>query len=346
MAPAGYDDDPPPDGPADDSSLFDELFVAGAQFQEETAAQRAARAEEARREERSREQQAKRQEKREKVASRFGRKPSATTPSGGRRALAFGLFGAVVLITWLLGGHGGPSEEAQQAEGTERETTQTEGTPRETTSRPDTVRVTHAIPSDVQSTPLAVDTLRTEIDIASRWLASQTGGRTLRFAEEGAEVAIAEQRLSITSAELASRTDAAVTIQDELRHGEGGDDVIRLVFAPVRFPDKRCGETSGTLVIIWVGSCDADPSAAIAEFGDGTTTVIAHELMHALGAVESCAPNHGRDGHVTDDPTDLMYVGQDAAPGPGKVLDPGRDDYFEHGNDGCWDIARHPVWRD
>lgn len=323
MAPAGYDDDPPPDGPADDSSLFDELFVAGAQFQEETAAQRETRAAEERREERRREQQ----EKRQKLASRFG---------GRRRALAFGLFGAVVLVIWLLGRGGEPSEEADQAAETEQEAD----------PRPTTLRVTHAIPADVQSTPLAVDTIRTEIDIVSRWLASQTGGRTLPFAEEGAEVAIAEQRLSITSAELAARTDAAVSIQDELRHGEGDDAVIRLVFAPVRFPDKRCGETSGTLVIVWVGSCDVDPSADIDEFGDGTTTIIAHELMHALGAVESCAPNHGRDGHVMDDRTDLMYVGQDAAPGPEKVLDPGRDDYFEHDNDGCWDIARHPAWRE
>jgi hypothetical protein len=30
------------------------------------------------------------------------------------------------------------------------------------------------------------------------------------------------------------------------------------------------------------------------------------EDIHVLGAVEPCAPHYGRNGHVVDDPADLM----------------------------------------
>jgi hypothetical protein len=323
MAPAGYDDDPSgaSDGPADDSSLFDELFVAGAQYREETAAERAARADEERREQRRRDQQ----EKRQRVASRLG---------GRRRALAFGLLAVAVLITWRLGWGTRPSGQAEESKEAEA-----------ADPLPTAFVVTHAVPADVQSSPLALETIRAELDITSRWLASQTGGRTLRFIEESGKVAIDERRLSISSTALAGRTDAAAALKEELSIGDRAH-AIRLVFAPVRFADQRCGETSGRqLVIIWTGSCGVEPLAPVKVFGDGTTATIAHEAMHALGAVEPCAPHHGGNGHVVDDRTDLLYDGPDPAPEPERVLDPGRDDYFDHHNDGCWDVAKHPAWR-
>ncbi|MGH9042149.1 MAG: hypothetical protein ACRDZ3_18175 [Acidimicrobiia bacterium] len=164
------------------------------------------------------------------------------------------------------------------------------------------------------------------------------------MAPEGGQVAIDERPMSLVTTDLAGKTNAATVLDEDLDHIEASTDVIQVVFAPVRFPDQRCGESARRLVIIWIGSC-LQSSPTIAEFGDGTTTTIIHEIMHALGAVETCAPHHGRDGHVVDDRTDLMYVGSDAAPASERVLDPGRDDYFLHGNDGCWDVARHPAWR-
>jgi len=34
-----------------------------------------------------------------------------------------------------------------------------------------------------------------------------------------------------------------------------------------------------------------------------------HEILHTLGVVATCAPNHTLSGHVSDDPRDLMYAG-------------------------------------
>ncbi|HEY3240961.1 MAG TPA: hypothetical protein VGL92_15440 [Acidimicrobiia bacterium] len=54
------------------------------------------------------------------------------------------------------------------------------------------------------------------------------------------------------------------------------------------------------------------------------------------------------DGYEGDDPSKTpdraTGDGPDAAPDAELLLDPGHDDYFEHGNAKCWDIARHPAW--
>ena len=83
--------------------------------------------------------------------------------------------------------------------------------------------------------------------------------------------------------------------------------------------------------------------------------VVAHEVIHLLGAVEKCAPNSFRStSHLGNDNTDIMAGHGLQAHAPGYiasnyyrledvVLDPGRDDYYGHGRDDCWDIARHPL---
>jgi hypothetical protein len=74
---------------------------------------------------------------------------------------------------------------------------------------------------------------------------------------------------------------------------------------------------------------------------------IAHELVHALGAVAPCAPNYGNNGHVIDDPTDLMYDGGDGSRvTPDDIrLDPQRDDYYEAGKKGCPGIEKSRLWK-
>ena len=81
---------------------------------------------------------------------------------------------------------------------------------------------------------------------------------------------------------------------------------------------------------------------------DFITRTLAHELAHVLGAAWDCAPNYNGVGHVGDDPRDLLYEGPDGYGSPirrlaNRVLDVGRDDYFGHGRNDCWDIAHHPL---
>lgn len=67
---------------------------------------------------------------------------------------------------------------------------------------------------------------------------------------------------------------------------------------------------------------------------------ILHETLHLLGMVPSCAP-HNDDGHVNDNSQDLMYFQYDGSYSPlYTYLDRHNDDYYNHGNPDCPDLAR------
>jgi hypothetical protein len=67
-----------------------------------------------------------------------------------------------------------------------------------------------------------------------------------------------------------------------------------------------------------------------------------HDILHGLGAVATCAPNHHLAGHVSDFANDLMWAGNQPWLFPAK-LDIGRDDYYGHGRSDCADLARSPY---
>jgi len=150
---------------------------------------------------------------------------------------------------------------------------------------------------------------------------------------------------------LRDRPDAASLVDDELKPkttsttGLAPNEIL-LSFVPVTFPEQvRCGEGSQAgFAIVWMGSCGIVPSVGSRTFGEGTTFVIAHELVHALGAVPPCAPHYGRNGHVIDDPRDLLYDGASRAPYGTIELDPGHDDYYHTTKADCPDIANSPAW--
>jgi hypothetical protein len=64
---------------------------------------------------------------------------------------------------------------------------------------------------------------------------------------------------------------------------------------------------------------------------------ILHEVLHTMGFVPTCAPHHTRSGHVSDDPRDLMYAGDE--PWRPAVLDVGQDDYYHAHILGCRELA-------
>ena len=67
-----------------------------------------------------------------------------------------------------------------------------------------------------------------------------------------------------------------------------------------------------------------------------------HEILHTLGFVATCAPNHTRAGHTSENDNDLMWAGDGNWLPDGyqaAVLDFGRNDYYDHSNTGCLDFA-------
>jgi hypothetical protein len=85
--------------------------------------------------------------------------------------------------------------------------------------------------------------------------------------------------------------------------------------------------------------CSANSFATTPEQTPGYLDLaMIHEIVHTLGFIPACAPHATKDGHVNDDPRDLMYAGP--LPWRPSLLDAGHDDYFEAHLPGCLDLAR------
>ena len=296
-------------GPPGFDSPLDDLFVEGARYQEPSAKERA--------------QQAKEFQRRGKAAARRNRREQRRGRL--RKAAPWLLLGVAVLGVWFVLSRGSGNNAASA-------------------DLPDEITAVYGIPRDATLDASVPDAIRHELTVVDDWLETQTGDR-LSIKREDDEIVVEEVPLALDAAMLADRADAASLVRDEFADRlEPGHDELLVVFVPVQFEAQvRCGEGAADgFAVVWMGSCDATPSTN-SVWGDSVSVTLAHELTHTMGAVESCAPNYGNNGHVVDDPNDLMYDGPGAGSGE-YALDPGNDDYYDHGNGDCWDIKDHPVW--
>jgi hypothetical protein len=320
-------DDEEPSGVPD--SPLDDLFVEGAKYREPSAAERAAWAKQQRKE---LDEAKKRREKEERQAKRARPGPEAgdgdpRTDAAARTRrplLAIALLVILTLIAWLLFGR---SDNNKSSSGLNQH---------------DHVTTYYALPQDVTEDPTMPDAIRHDIGETQAWLASQTDGHDLRVDTNDGDVVVKTKHLDVTSDDLKAGSDPLVTVADEFRSKSGAlPDAILLVFVPV---DRgvKCGQGSAAgIAIVFVGSCGGLRPESTGSWPTGTTTVIAHELLHALGAVQPCAPHYGGDGHV-DNNDDIMY--RESASNGTVALDPGHDDYYDANIPGCPGIEDHPAW--
>ncbi len=230
---------------------------------------------------------------------------------------------------------------------------------RVTADRPDEVEgaqihVVYAIPSDGADRSLDLDgTLAASVSVFQAWLTGQTGGRGLRLDTH-------DGRLDVTFFEL-SRTDASLRsegafvrdrIEDEL-DAAGFDDPDKLY--AVYYDGSStwaCGGGAwpptlpGNVGALYLKGtpAGAPPCSSNAFAPAGSTPgyleyAMLHEIVHTLGFVAECAPNHHRAGHVTSPHNDFMYAGNEPWDLSNVVLDQGHDDYYDHGIPGCPDLA-------
>jgi hypothetical protein len=298
-------------GPPGFDSPLDDRFVEGARFQEPSARERA--------------EQARAFQRHGKAAARRNRR--ARGQGRLRKLLPWALLAAAVLVVWFLFGRGGSNSTSSAF-----------------VEAPNELTAVYAIPSDVNADATVPDAIRHELTVVDDWFENQTADR-LRIERTDGVIDVEEVPLTVDAATLVSRADAAGLVRDEFAGRlQPGHEELLVVFVPVEFETQvRCGEGSADgFAVVWMGSCQTTASTS-SQWPDPLPATLAHELVHTMGAVEACAPNYGNNGHVVDNPNDLMYDGPRRAEGD-LVLDPGNDDYYDHDDGGCWDVKDHPLW--
>jgi List-Bact-rpt repeat protein len=225
------------------------------------------------------------------------------------------------------------------------------GTARQTDHAPNAVAGNpvhwiYAIPADGQDGfSTWASAMQADAESIDAWWRANDPARTLRsdlaqFAC-GQQIDISMIRLSQSSGQLSSVDTRFGRIADALIALRFSSDFTKYVVyydGPVE--PEICGQggsdRSGLgFAVVYPRACAGVP----------LNTTVAHEVLHTIGAVAPGAPHmcpEPDDGHVCDDPHDMMYPYGDETPITGLTLDIGRDDYYGHS--GAWRDAQDSPW--
>lgn len=212
-------------------------------------------------------------------------------------------------------------------------------------SEPARIQAVYAVPSDVDPVSGRVEAAATSISVVQDWFSGQTGGEYPVFNETASGVHVELLVLSKTRAQVESMSVNALDsllISESQEAFDTVDNSELFVYLEAPLIDGGACGYAGRLVVIIMENCGTYPSSN-ARFPYGDTYLVAHELTHLLGAVPSCAPNYIPGGHLDGDNRDILYMGSGPRDWNNLMLDPGNDDYYNHGQSGCRDIADSPL---
>ena len=228
---------------------------------------------------------------------------------------------------------------------------------RTTTDMPDNnsreyqVKIVYALPSDGIDRALDTDgTIGRSVGSFQQWLDAQSGGKRFRVDTFRGRLDILFFRMSQTDAAISA---TGPSVRDEIEKEIRAASFFNPMKLYAVYYDGRstyaCGggawppKLPGHVAALYLqGAPRGDPPCSPIQFAPSESQPrywefsMIHEIFHSLGIVAPCAPNHVLDGHVWDDPKDLMYKGVE--PWSPSKLDTNRDDYFTHGKQ-CLDLA-------
>ena len=215
----------------------------------------------------------------------------------------------------------------------------------------------YAIPSDGKDDHLDVNgKIALSAAAMNYWLESKTGYR-LRYDTYNGDLDISFMKLDATSGQIyALGTDILSLMEYEVKsRGFSSDHKLYVVHYDgffvtqegfcglASYPPEGAGITAVLLLRGYNPKLDLTCPRQFTQSEDFTgyfEMTILHELLHLMGMVPSCAP-HYADGHVSDSSQDLLYYQYDGSYSPlYTYLDLHNDDYYNHGNPDCPDLAR------
>ena len=205
---------------------------------------------------------------------------------------------------------------------------------------PSEIQAVYVVASDVAAITNRQSDIAANVETVQAWFADQTGGRMPVFATDAAgKIAVPVVTLTESKSTVATTTgDSTFATQIEAQVPAATNRRLFIIYEGTE-SSGACGY-SGSLLVIPTENCGIFPNASSA-FPYGITYLMAHELTHLLGAVSSCAPNYVSGGHVGGDNRDILFQPTSGNPRDWSnlMLDPGNDDYFNHGRSDCTDIA-------
>lgn len=232
------------------------------------------------------------------------------------------------------------------------------GAPRATADRVDEVvgpqvHLVYATPADGVDHGLDTDgSLAGSFGSAQAWFEEHTGQR-FRLDTIGGEPDIEFLRLSKSDAEIADALGFALDrIADEYKASRSMRPDKLYLFYYDGTSRHSCGSANygepESALYLHGQDARGGPPCDSNSFSSGEARYwefsALHELVHNLGFVARCAPNHTSPtypGHVSDSPLDLMWLGDQ--PWSPTTVDLGRDDYYEHTASGCPDLSESPY---
>ncbi len=193
------------------------------------------------------------------------------------------------------------------------------------------IQAVYAIPAGVEPVAGREQQIADAVAEVQQWFRVQTGGHHPLFAQTSGRVSVAAVELSGPGASYSA-------VLGEI-HEHLGAAIPLAVFGEGEFlaPNHPsvCAGGAWPSVMISLARCARDYP--------NLPELVAHELVHFLGAAEICAPNYESGGHVDDDRRDILFHHYIDIRLSRLVLDAGRDDYYGHGHRDCYDIADNPL---
>ena len=197
---------------------------------------------------------------------------------------------------------------------------------RATADRPDEavgpqVHVVYVVPADRPDLGLDMNgTIASWVGTFNDWLANQTGGVRVRFDTFQGQPDISFIRLAEPDASLSAQAGTEnYSILNELGNAGLITPTKKYLVIVEGTNSGACGWGGGPVAALYLDGTQAGISCSNLPW----PMVVGHEVFHALGAVDACAP-HYLGGH-TSDAGDLMSALELTA---FPTLDPGHDDYY------------------